>query len=152
MKRLLLVTFICTFFAAFASAQHYGQTFNAENAMTVSDFVASMKSKNKADNVVVTGTITEVCQKAGCWVKLENEDGEDIFVKFKEEGGVHDLVLPKDYAGKTATVYGKASKKSTSVKELKHYAEDAGESEEEIAKISKPKQALRIDATGVLVN
>lgn len=152
MKKLLLLSVICLLINSLSFAQQYGQTFDLENAMEVSDFVKSMESKNKTENIVVTGTITEVCQKAGCWMKLENEDGDDIFVKFKEEDGNHELVIPKDYAGKTATVYGIASKKTTSVKELKHYAEDAGEPEEVIAKITKPKQTLRIDATGVIIN
>lgn len=133
-------------------AQQYGKTFDAKNAMETEAFTKAMESKDKMDGVIVTGTITEVCQAAGCWLKLENEGGEDIFVKFKEENGNHELVVPKDIAGKTATVYGRASKKVISVKEQKHYAEDAGATEEELKEITKPKQQLRIDAAGVVVN
>lgn len=152
MKRILLLSILCALFSTFTYAQQYGTPFSTEHVMDVPDFVNSMKSMDKADNIVVTGTITEVCQKAGCWVKLENEEGDDIFVKFKETDGNHELVIPKDFAGKTAIVHGKASKKTISVKDQKHYAEDAGDSEEEIAKITKPKQELRIDATGVVIN
>ena len=44
-----------------------------------------------------------------------------------------------------------AQLKETSVKQLKHYAEDAGKSKEEIAKITEPKKEVIFVAKGVLV-
>jgi hypothetical protein len=41
--------------------------------------------------------------------------------------------------------------KTTSVAELQHYAEDAGKSKEEIAKITEPKLELTFVADGVIV-
>jgi hypothetical protein len=41
--------------------------------------------------------------------------------------------------------------KTTSVADLQHYAEDAGKSKEEIAKIKTPKTELTFVAEGVLV-
>jgi hypothetical protein len=46
---------------------------------------------------------------------------------------------------------GKAFKEVTSVDELRHYAEDAGDSKEEIAKITEPKTELKFEATGVVL-
>ena len=46
---------------------------------------------------------------------------------------------------------GKAFVKETSVEELKHYAEDAGKSKEEIAKITEPKLEMSFEASGVLM-
>ena len=43
------------------------------------------------------------------------------------------------------------TKQETSVKELRHYAEDAGKSKEEIAKITKPKVEIRVLANGIKV-
>ncbi len=152
MKKIFSAVVGVFMFAGVAHAQQYGKTFNTEEAIEVTELASKLKSKNKVENIAVTGTITEVCQKAGCWVKLENEGQDDVFVKFKEEDGNHEMVVPKDIAGKTITVYGVASKKTTSVKDQKHYAEDAGASKEEIAKITKPKEELRIDAVGAVVN
>lgn len=138
--------------SSFAIAQtKYGKGFKTDKTMDVAGLKKAMDGKEKIDEVVVKGTITEVCQVAGCWVKLKNDAGDDIFVKFKEDNNHHELVVPKDIAGKTAIVYGKASKKAVSVKEQQHFAEDAGASEKEIAKITAPKQTLRIDAVGVIV-
>jgi Domain of unknown function (DUF4920) len=48
-------------------------------------------------------------------------------------------------------ILGKATKKTTSVEELKHYAEDAGKTKAEIDAITAPKTELSVDATGVKV-
>jgi hypothetical protein len=49
-------------------------------------------------------------------------------------------------------VEGKAFVKETSVKELQHYAEDAGKTKEEIAKIIAPKKEFAFVANGVLLD
>ena len=46
---------------------------------------------------------------------------------------------------------GNAYKETTSVDELRHYAEDNGDSEEEIAKITEDKVTLNFIADGALV-
>lgn len=51
----------------------------------------------------------------------------------------------------TIVVQGTAEKKTTSVEMLKHYAEDAGKTKEEIAAITEPKQEIIIQATGIVV-
>ena len=125
----------------------YGATFSPEGAISVSEFNTQMQDKDSLDAVLVSGELSEVCQKMGCWVKLKNESGEDIFVKLKG----HDFFVPKDCAGKTAIVRGKATREITPVDELQHYLEDAGASEEEIAAVTEPKEELRIEAEGIIV-
>ncbi len=125
----------------------YGEAFTPEGVISVSEFNTQMSGIDSLDNVVVKGELSEVCQKMGCWVKIKNEDGEDIFVKFKG----HDFFVPKDYAGKHAIIKGKATREITPVDELQHYLEDAGASEEEIAAVTEPKEELRIEATGIIV-
>ena len=125
----------------------YGKKFNATSTVSVADLNEKMGSNNKIEDVVVEGRISQVCQAEGCWMKLKNDAGEDIFVKFKD----HAFLIPKDLAGRRAYVNGTAIRKTVSVEDQKHYAEDAGKSDEEIAKITKPKVELRIDATGVVI-
>lgn len=151
MKKLFIAIvagFCITATAASVEAKDkYGKTFKADKAVTVKEFSGNMKDQKEMKDVVVKGTIAQVCQAAGCWVKLKNEAGEDVLVKFKD----HAFLVPKDIAGKTAIVSGKAVRKVISVDECKHMAEDAGASEAEIAKISEPKEELRIEATGIIV-
>jgi hypothetical protein len=53
--------------------------------------------------------------------------------------------------GKEVVIDGIAEEKQTSVAQLKHYAEDAGKSKEEIDAIKEPKTEITITAKGVLV-
>ncbi|MNY81520.1 hypothetical protein D3C86_2231200 [compost metagenome] len=59
--------------------------------------------------------------------------------------------VPKDIAGKTVVFEGEAKKTTSSVEHLRHYAQDAGQSKEEIAKITEPKDELTFVAEGVIV-
>ena len=137
-------------FASAVSAQEwtpYGEEFKTDQAITVSDLISALHKTDEMP-VVVRGEISEVCQAEGCWMKLNNEEGEDIFVKFKD----HAFLIPKDLASHQAYVSGIAKKKIISVDEQRHYAEDAGKSKEEIEAITEEKTSLRIDATGVLID
>ena len=125
----------------------YGKEFTIENVMTINSFKEAIADKKELKNVKLEGRISQVCQAEGCWMKLKNENGEDILVKFKD----HSFLIPKDLAGHATVVHGDATRKVVSVKERKHMAEDAGASAEEIAKITEPKEELRIEATGIVI-
>lgn len=125
----------------------YGQGFEKDNSIQVSQLLTDIQGKDSIDNVVVEGELSEVCQKMGCWVKLKNESGDDIFVKFRD----HEFFAPKDAAGSHVYIKGKALREVTPVDELQHYAEDAGESEETIAAITEPKEEIKIDASGIII-
>ena len=125
----------------------YGKKFETGKAVPVTEFSVLIGDKDKMEAVVVRGEIAEVCQAEGCWMKLKNPEGQDIFVKFKD----HAFLIPKDLAGHSAVVYGTAIRKTVSVEDQRHYAEDAGKTKEELAAITEPKVELRIDATGVVI-
>ncbi|WP_276134617.1 DUF4920 domain-containing protein [Polluticoccus soli] len=152
MKKLLFIAAVTLFAGANTTfAQNnwakYGQEFKIENVHTMRSLNKAMTDKTELDNIKLEGRISQVCQAEGCWVKLKNAEGEDVFVKFKD----HAFVVPKDLSGRAAIVTGKAIKKEVSVDEQRHLAEDAGASEAEIARINTPKQELRIEAVGVMV-
>jgi hypothetical protein len=93
------------------------------------------------------GEIVDVCPKKGCWMRLNMGHGEQVMVRFKD----YDFFVPTDAKG-NVVINGKAFVTETSVDELRHYAEDAGKSEEEIAQITEPKLEYRFLADGVLLN
>ncbi|HRO44013.1 MAG TPA: DUF4920 domain-containing protein [Flavipsychrobacter sp.] len=128
-------------------ATPYGKKFKTNTAYSATELSSRMGDKDKLENVVISGEIAQVCQAEGCWMKLKNETGADIFVKFKD----HSFMIPKDLAGRKAYVNGTAIRKTVSVEDQKHYAEDEGLAPEEIAKITQPKVELRVDATGVVI-
>ena len=95
----------------------------------------------------IVGEIKEVCQAKGCWMKVELESNEEVFVRFKDYG----FFVPKDAAGKKVVMNGAAFFEEMSVEDQRHYAEDEGASEDELAQITTPKKTLRFEADGVLI-
>ena len=86
-----------------------------------------------------SGRITEVCQKEGCWMMLEN-DGQAARVLMHD----HAFAVPKDARG-NAEVYGVLSVKELSEEAAGHLAEDSGKN------VLPSLRELRIDATGVRI-
>ena len=123
----------------------YGVGTTADGAISVNDL--DKKVKDGKYEGKLTGKVLEVCQEKGCWMKVERADGEKLMVKFKDYG----YFMPKDIVGKEVVLDGEATVKEVSVKQQKHYAEDAGKSKEEIAKITKAKKEMQFVAKGVLV-
>ena len=98
-------------------------------------------------NVKFSSKINEVCSKKGCWMKLDLTDGTETMVRFKDYG----FFMPLDANDKEVIVNGKAFITETSVEDLKHYAEDAGKTKEEIALITESKIEFAFEADGVLM-
>ena len=124
----------------------FGEGVKKGDVITTSEISAKLGDKAKAD-MKVTGVVTLVCQKKGCFMNLAMPNGETIFVNFKD----YAFFMPKDIAGKKVVIDGFAERKETSVEDLKHFAEDAKKSAEEIAKITKPKKEIVFEAKGVVV-
>lgn len=98
-------------------------------------------------NSKMIGKVEEVCQTKGCWMKMDLTNGEQVMVKFKDYG----FFMPKDISGKEVVINGVAYVEEMPVDEQKHYAEDAGESADEIAEITEPKKTYAFIADGVLI-
>lgn len=127
----------------------FGMEIIDDDALTASKMADHYKSMKVGDTVnsKMIATVDEVCQAKGCWMKVSLENGEQAMVKFKDYG----FFMPKDIAGKQVVLNGLAYVNEVPVDELKHYAEDAGDSAEEIAKITEPKKTFSFEADGVLL-
>ena len=129
--------------------KHFGETISEKGAITYDKLLTKLDKKDKIENVKVMGKVDGVCQAKGCWMNMvsNNPDKESMFVKFKDYG----FFMPKDIVGKTVIMEGVAYRETTSVEELRHYAEDEGKSKEEIEKITEPQVELKFMASGVLI-
>ena len=125
----------------------YCEKISTEGALNINDVVAKLNGGSEFPEVKIKAKITEVCPKKGCWLKLELENGETAMVKMKDYG----FFLPVSAKGKTVVIDGKVEIKTTSVAELKHYAEDAKKSKEEIDAITKPEKEVRVMAKGIVI-
>ncbi|HUR11688.1 MAG TPA: DUF4920 domain-containing protein [Flavitalea sp.] len=123
----------------------YGNNLTAAGAIPESQLEKNLK--NNRFEGKITARVVEVCQEKGCWMKVERKNGELLMVKFKD----YEFFMPKNIVGKEVVLDGEAMVKEVSVKQQKHYAEDAGKSKEEISKIKESKKDLQFIAKGVLV-
>jgi len=125
---------------------YYGDSIPTEGSITVDETMKSLESMDSLETSV-SGYVTNVCQKKGCWMVLSQNpnDSTGLFVRFKDYG----FFVPLDFAGSKVVVKGKAFKEITSIDELRHYAEDEGKSAEEIAKITEEEVEMKFMADGV---
>ncbi len=154
MKKILL-SFLVTGFALVINAQppagdakpgdQYGEKITADGAVPIADVVS--KLKDEPVDAKITAKVVDVCPNKGCWLKVELKNGETAMVKMKDYG----FFLPVAAKGKTVVIDGEVEMKTTSVAELKHYAEDAKKSKAEIAAITKPKKEVSVLAKGIVV-
>lgn len=125
----------------------YGENFKSESIINVSELPIELNNKETI-NGVFKAKVLEVCPKKGCWLKLQVNDTTTAFVKMKD----YAFFLPVMLEGKYILLNGEAKLKTTSVAELKHYAEDAKKSKEEIDAITKPKKEINLIASGIIVS
>jgi hypothetical protein len=127
----------------------FGAVISADNALSSKEMLTKFNSLQVGDtiNIKFASSIKEVCSKKGCWMKLPLDQEAETMVRFKDYG----FFMPLDSKDREVIVEGKAFVTEVSVEDLKHYAEDAGKSAEEIAKITTPKKEFAFEANGVLM-
>jgi bisphosphoglycerate-dependent phosphoglycerate mutase len=154
MKKLLFAAFLL--FSVAANAQDkekvqaakgvvYGVVSAQDNAIAPDE----IKSKLVNDQFEgqIKAKVTEVCKAEGCWIKVQKADGTSMMVRAKD----HKFLMPENIVGKTVLIEGAATVKETTEEMRRHYAEDAGKSKEEIAKIKGSEKDVQFSAKGVKV-
>jgi hypothetical protein len=124
----------------------YGARVDPDGMVDINKIPAQLE-KNASFDTKVKAKIVDVCPKKGCWLKLQVNDSTTALVKMKDYG----FFLPLAAIGKTVVLEGEVKVKNTSVEELRHYAEDAKKSKEEIAAITKPEKEIRFTAKGIMI-
>ena len=133
MRKTLMIALLALSPAAFAT--QYGEPMPAGDTIAIADAAANPEAHaGKAQRF--TGRITQVCQKKGCWVVLE-QDGQSARVMAKDHG----FAVPKDASGQ-AVAYGVLELEPISEEHARHLVEDDG------AKAPAERE-LRIVATAI---
>ena len=104
------------------------------------------------DYVRLAGTITNVCPRKGCWFEMKDPDGkstETLFVKFTDPAT--GKLIPMEAIGKTVVVEGTVKVREISQEQARHYREEAGASEAELAKIVGPQKQLMLTNPGAQI-
>ena len=130
------------------SYSSFGEKISDKNLLSKKEIIETYKNLKVGDTAIVkfAAKVNEVCQSKGCWMRLNIGD-QEAMVKFKNYG----FFMPKNIADKEVIVHGKAFIAEISIEEQRHYAEDAGKSEEEIAVIIQVEKTLSFEADGVLL-
>ena len=132
-----------------SAAGYFGEKIDTVGMISYENLLAQMATNDSVEAKVV-GKVSAVCQTKGCWMNIISDSDTtktEMFVEFLDYG----FFMPKDIAGKEVVMKGKAYVEETSVDDLKHFAEDEGLTEAEIAKITEPKVELKFMASGVMI-
>lgn len=126
----------------------FGDEITDAGVLSKTEMIETYKNLKVGDTAVVKfkTEVIEVCQAKGCWMRLDLDDKEAM-VRFKDYG----FFMPKNIAEKEVIVNGKAYISEMSVDEQRHYAQDAGKTQDEIDAINEVKTTLSFEADGVLV-
>lgn len=150
MKHLFFIYLFCLLTIFSCKNEIHISTFGEFNTVTDLEKFSNVIDKfslENIDNRNLSGEIINVCPKKGCWMNLK-VDEDTIFVKFKDYG----FFVPKTgVESKIAYISGNISKDTISIERLRHYAEDAGKSLDEIEKIINPEIRLSFLADGVAI-
>ena len=143
--RINILLFFLTLLTTFSCNQktqyiNYGDNINPS-------LVFYEKIDDNYDLTNISGEIINVCPKKGCWMNVK-VDLDTIFVKFKD----YEFFVPKTgIEGKSILLSGKIFSDTISVERLRHYAEDAQLSIEEIENITQPQYKINMIANGVAI-
>ena len=153
MKRLLAVTslfLLALALLAGCGSAEFGKPLTISEPTDIADILSDPKAWN-GKRVMVEGTITEVCEMAGCWVLIRGS-GEKDLIRFKVEDGV--IVFPMEASGKTAKAEGVVAVRTLSVDEQiaegEHHADEAGTTFDP-STVTGPKVSVQIDGEGAVV-
>ena len=126
--------------------QAYGAAFTPAGALPMSALSAALGQRDSAQ-VKLVGKASAVCQARGCWMTLPTADGQEMRVRFRD----YAFFVPKDLSGHEVVVSGWAYRRTVPKSELRHYAQDAGKTDQEVAAITQDEQQLTFLADGVRV-
>lgn len=123
----------------------YGNDLNKElQPVLLSDLITS--PQNYEDKTIcVSGTITDVCQGMGCWMKISDGTNE-IMVQT-----LHKFYLPKDAAGGNAVAEGMFKMTEISEEHAKEMTKESLNPKLKPEEIKGPQKVYVIQATGVKI-
>ncbi|MBN2732589.1 MAG: DUF4920 domain-containing protein [Balneolaceae bacterium] len=108
----------------------FGSRFDRDMRTVAMVSLIAQSGEYDGKTIATEGTITQVCQKKGCFFMLESDDREQqARISFKD----YNFFIPTNTAGSKVQINGTFSVKTISEEDAKHYAEDAGNNPELIS-------------------
>jgi len=147
---LLAACFALFALAGLAASLNLGAPLSLKASTPIADLIRT-PAKFLGKQVQVKGRVTEVCQKAGCWMMLV-DDASGKSVRIKVSDG--EIVFPKDAAGSQAIAEGVftsiARTRQQTIAALKHEAEEQSRAFDPSA-ITSDSVIYQIQGTGARI-
>ncbi len=135
---------------SFAGPKNYGKKLTVKEKTNISEILAQPE-KFAGKKVLVEGTVVDVCEERGCWIKLAS-DKEFESVRFKVDDGV--IVFPMDAKGKTALAEGIVSVRTVSkddlIKQGEYEAKEEGRTFD-ASTVTGPKTVVMLKGEGAVI-
>lgn len=129
------------------NSSNYGESINETNPASLSEMMTGLEEKDSLF-ITVKGEITSTCKMKGCWMNIKLPNGEEMRVTFKDYG----FFVPKEgMEGKEAIMEGYVTKAVVDEGTRRHFAQDAGKSEEEVNAITGDETKITFVADGVRI-
>ena len=126
-----------------AGPAHFGAAFAVTDAVAVGA-VLDAPDTFASRPVQVRGRVSDVCQKAGCWMVIADDtNGRSMRVRMKDHG----FSVAKDGSGAMALVEGSLVAKPHDAEEAAHFAGEAAKPE--VGPEKAGVTTWEIEATGV---
>ena len=122
---------------------HFGAEFTLSEVVPA--HTALSNPQDYTDKTIrLSGTITDVCQKKGCWMVIE-DNGLHMRVLMKDHG----FAVAKDAAGKSCDIEGVIIAKEENPEETEHYASESSPGTVIPEKAKAGTTVYQFHATGV---
>jgi hypothetical protein len=123
----------------------YGNAFTIEETLPVSHAVAHLEEYAETP-VVVTGTISGVCQSKGCWMTV-SEGEATVRVRFID----YAFFVPWESAGKEVKIEGTLKKQTVTEAVARHWAEESGDPDINPEDIQGDQEVIMMMASAVTI-
>lgn len=122
---------------------HYGAPFALTEVKTAAEVLGS-PAQFADQTVLVEGKVTDVCQKAGCWMVI-TDDQSTMRVLMKD----HSFSVDKGGTGAHCRVEGQIVAKEVDPEEVAHFASESADAENMPEHAAKDNVIYQLVATGV---
>ncbi len=129
----------------------YGDGVSGDGTASIAEILAS-PDDFEGKEVEVSGEVSDVCPKKGCWMELRDEHDAGLRVKVQDDV----IVFPADAKGKTAIARGKVEilemDREKYLGWMQHLAEERGETFDESTLGEGPYRIVQLAGTGAQIN
>jgi hypothetical protein len=134
---------LMAFVVSAEDAKVYGTSDFAAPKVKLAQVLKDFESY-KDQKITLEGSVQQVCQQKGCWLKLEDQN---VSVRTLMKG--YGFTVPKELKNKKVRMTGVMEQKELPLNVVRHYLRDEGRSEEEIKKVNAPQKVFQFVAEGI---